>query len=318
MKNKNLILLAALLVLVAVIAIPKLLPESKNYPDKLVELDSLAVDFIQISKGAESITVQRHGDTWRISDPIEYDVEGRSIERVMQQLCNLDVVALTSENADYSQDARYELGDDQALRIKVQAGGSMVMDARLGKASQDNANGFARLESDARIYRTAQPLQRAFPFEISRWIKRDIHMEDLDGLESLVLERKGDLGTLSFALADSVWQVSLKNARGRTQWANEVAEERNFNTAKTHMNNMKISGLANEEQLAALEGHEISLTSRASWSDGREHFVEWVQDSDLSVDRVFARIDGEGYWYELLRYQFDKLNKEADEYRASE
>ncbi len=318
MKNKNFILVAALLVLVAAIAIPKLMPEKKNYPDKLAELDSLAIDFIQVSSGDGAITLQRSGDTWRITDPIAYDAEQGTIERILGQLCHLDVVALTSENPDYSQDDRYELGDTQAVRIKVQAGGTQMMDARLGKASQDNSNGFARLENDSRIYRTAQPLKMRFSTDPSRWIKRDRPMENLDDLERLVLERKGDLGTLTFAKADSVWQVSWTDGRGRSKWSNEAVNESQFNTARTHMNNMRIAGLADAEKTALLNEHEILLTSRAFWADGKEHVVEWVQDKDLSPDRVYARIDGEDLWYEMYRYEFDKLNKAADEYRLSE
>lgn len=311
MKNRNLWLGGLLVVLLLAILLPKVLPESKGYPDTLAVVDTSRVERVELVKGADATTLEKLNGVWTVTAPLTRAADPAAVGRLLDGLADLRVTAKVQDNADHAEDARFELDDAKALRVTVKAAGRTVLEARFGKASSDFASGFARYENEPEIYRTAQNLGTRLSAQRGRWIDKTIFRTEADNLASLTFERAD--GVLRFESRDSLWTMDWAPAKGRG-WSGEPVKETELSALKNAAANLRLTDLADSAQTAALQAVVPQTTQRVALKDGGERVFLWARlESD--ANKVFCRSQDDPTWFAVYKSTLDRFEKEATAFK---
>ncbi len=310
--NRNAILGGVLLVLLAAIFLPKVLPEKKNYPDLLAQVDSAAVDYIRLEQGGEAITLEKSGESWVLSEPLRFDADPAAVGRLLQGLQEIRVIARTSDNSGYEQDRRFELDDDQARRVTLRQGAETVLDARIGKASSDFSNGFARLEGEEPIYRTAQHLAGRIQTRQSGWIKRQLLDHDGNTLSSLSLNH-ADGSRMDFANRDSLWTLTATDRRGRVTIEEREASESLLSSIRNTAARFRISDIGADSLVAKVDAEQPDVVLSYTTAGGEEETIRWYRP-DPESSKILCRVEGYEPWFETFKSNLDRLEKDPEEF----
>lgn len=115
---------------------------------ELPALDTQAISKIEISRGDNTIDLERKGDTWRI-EPGDYPADASLVNRMVDDLVDLKVTALVSETRNY---ARYELGEDKQIRVTAFQDGKAVRTFQIGKPADTLRHTHITLAEDPNVY----------------------------------------------------------------------------------------------------------------------------------------------------------------------
>lgn len=313
MKNKNLLLGVLLAVLVLLIVLPKMMPETKGYPERFAELDTSRVTALDISKGEDRVRIDKQNGQWWLTEPVNWKADARALDRLLAELPELGARALINKNTGGEADDRYELGADQATILRVYEGAEERLALRIGKASQDFSSGFVRYDDSEPIYRSNRNLSSRVPSDPARWLDKLIYKEEQDNLATVQLHR-GD-GTLSFSNADTAWSAEWSPKRGRG-WFEAAVDEAAFSTLRNGVLTLRMSELATAEQAARLAEADIVLSHELGTKDGRSRKVDWARLED-EESKVFCRVDGQDQWLSLYKSSLERLEKEPGEFRSN-
>ena len=312
MRNMNRWLLGLLAVLVLSIVLPRVLPRHRDYPERLGDVDTTAVTKVVLARGADSVQVEKAGAAWRLTAPVAWAADPRMVEGLLAALGDLRVTALANANRKLEADARYELGDAQATRLKVYAGARLALEARLGRASQDYSGSFARLEGKEPIYRLAREVGSRLPANRSRWLDKVVCKVDADSLNAIELQRAD--GVLLFSRADSAWSVRWSPARG-AGWTADAGDAPAFAGLRSTLCNLRMSDLPTPAQAAALALAEPQLSHALSLKDGRRLQFQWTR-LEGERDLAFVRREGEAAWFAVYAGLVDRLEGKPGDFRA--
>jgi hypothetical protein len=312
MKNKNTILGILLLVLILLIALPKIMPEDKGYPDYLAAIDTSNVSRIEILKANESVILEKSNDQWKLIEPVSYAADMNSVNRLLGLLPELKVASLASENEEYSADERFELNDEKATQVKILEGGRLVMDARFGKATKDFSNGFARYTDKETIYRMTQNYSSRFNTRQAGWINKEVYKFDQAELNSIRLEF--DSAVLEFTSGDSLWTANYSAAKSKDSWNSSDLNESNLNSLKSAVSSLRISDLASAETIELLTAKEAALKLSIQTGGSVPTIIEYFMINEED-SKIYCRVNGGSPWYELFKSAYDRLVKPAQDYR---
>jgi hypothetical protein len=287
MRNKNLILLVVLAVLLALIAMPKLLPEKKAYPDQLATIDTAKVQRVHFSKGEETLTLVKDSFGWQVQTEPNWPADDRAMGNILGMLAHLEVASLANSNDDYNHDARYELDDSQALRLEVFEGDAHVLNARLGKASRDYSNSVARLEGEAPIYRMAQNRSNDLPIGRERWLKKELFQLDGATFHQIDLQSEDQI---SLRNQDSLWVGTRTSKNGRS--SSFQLDPKQLEALESNFGTLRFRDLASADQTAKVKEVSPELKVRLKTSDGREVSFDWFRLEEETD--VFCQMNSDG------------------------
>jgi hypothetical protein len=111
-------------------------------------LDTQAITKIEISKGDQTIDLERQDDSWRIA-PGDYPADAGKVNRMLDDLADLKVTALVSETRNYE---RYDLGEDKQIRVTAFQDGKAVRAFQIGKPADTFRHTHITLAEDPNVY----------------------------------------------------------------------------------------------------------------------------------------------------------------------
>ncbi len=82
--NRNTLLAGALLLLLAAIFLPRILPDGRTYPETLAEVDSAAVDRVSITFNRDSVTLALRDGVWYIQGERELPADPSQVARLLE------------------------------------------------------------------------------------------------------------------------------------------------------------------------------------------------------------------------------------------
>lgn len=103
---------------------------------------------IEIQKGDQRVVLTRGGDGWQVS-PGDYPADVSRITPMLDALAELHVTALVSESRNY---ARYELDENQQIRVSAYKDDNAVRTFLIGKAADTWRHTHIRLADDPNVY----------------------------------------------------------------------------------------------------------------------------------------------------------------------
>jgi hypothetical protein len=103
---------------------------------------------IEIGKGNRTVVLTRKDDGWLVA-PGDYPADGNLVDRMLDALADLKVTALVSETRNYS---RYELDENQQIRVTAYQDDKAVRSFRIGKAAETMRHTHITLSDDPNVY----------------------------------------------------------------------------------------------------------------------------------------------------------------------
>lgn len=116
-------------------------------PD-LPDLKTQDLTKIEIGKGDRTVMLTREDDGWLVA-PGDYPADGKLVERMLDALAALKVTALVSETQNYT---RYELDENQQIRVTAYQDDKAVRSFRIGKAAETMRHTHITLSDDPNVY----------------------------------------------------------------------------------------------------------------------------------------------------------------------
>ena len=123
----------------------------------LPEVAKVEISKIEISKGKDSIVLNKRDEKWFIA-PQDYPVDGKLVDAMLNEFEKLTVTTLVSETGDYQ---RYDLGEDKKIAVKAWGGDKLLRDFEVGKAASSFRHTFVKLAEDDRVFHARNNFRNA-------------------------------------------------------------------------------------------------------------------------------------------------------------
>lgn len=156
--KREIVILVALIGLLSAYLLQRTTDRSRYRLPEPPEIKRTEIDRIDITRAGEAITLERKGDGW-IVVPQGFAVEAEAAARMLDALQTVRLSALVSEAGDYQ---RYELDQEQAIKVTAQAGGKEVRNLEVGKTAASFRHTFVKLAGDDRVYQAEGNFQETF------------------------------------------------------------------------------------------------------------------------------------------------------------
>jgi hypothetical protein len=146
-NNKNLYILAGVFVLLVVIAY--LLTAERGQrtttfklDEKILQIDSAAIDKLEIEKNGKKIVLQKTGGNWTITTPVSYPAVNQFVNNALSTLKNYKITSKVSSNP--SNKDKFGFNDTNVTKLTVYQNGSSVGQMLIGNAGPGNAQSYIK------------------------------------------------------------------------------------------------------------------------------------------------------------------------------
>lgn len=129
---------------------------------KVNKIDQGEINKIEISKAGVTISLSGKMDKWKIL-PQEYPADQVKVKDILEAIENLTLTELAAEKGDFQ---RYELDDDQKIRVSAYNDDQILREYDIGKISSTYRHTFVRLANDTKVYYARNSFRSHFEHEI--------------------------------------------------------------------------------------------------------------------------------------------------------
>lgn len=329
-KNKTIISLVVLIVLVGLIFLLKEDPyektEDKALPD-LPKIEAQNIDKLEFVNKTESITFEKRGERWWTSSPKEYLVDDNFDTLVLKKIEKLALDRVVSENKEKHK--KFEV-DESGSQVKVFSKGQALLSVIIGKNTPDYRGTFVRLPDSDVVYATMEVIGGGLKKKLKDWRDKKIFDVDAMDIQKLAFKLKKE----SYSLArvkpeppkDAGPEAKDATPEAKTpppQKGWELVGDDKFNVDKTRANNlastisgMRWSEIVDEPKSLAEYGlgkPKESVTLTIKDADEKTMFLGKI-DEEKRV--MWVSLKGDPKVYQIRKYQYERLTKEKDHYRG--
>lgn len=117
---------------------------------------------IEIGKGDQNVVLTRKDDGWLVA-PGDYPADGNLVDRMLDALADLKVTALVSETRNYT---RYELDENQQIRVTAYQDDKAVRSFHIGKAAETMRHTHITLSEDPHVYHAQGNFRQDFDHSV--------------------------------------------------------------------------------------------------------------------------------------------------------
>lgn len=215
MKKSTYILLALLVVLAGVAYLVTMKPgersvsvETGNY---LVQIDSLAVDKIEVQTPTSKVVLEKKGVEWFVQEPLVYKADQTNIANAIHQAKSLVVKNIISSNPE-----KHNLFqvDSLGTMVTVYEKGTQKASFILGKTGPTFSDSYARLASSNDVALVGGGFSYSFIRPLKEWRDRTIFSLPKENIKAVEFQF-GDT-TFTLAFQDSAWTVGKDSADAST------------------------------------------------------------------------------------------------------
>jgi hypothetical protein len=166
------------------------------------------------------MTMEKRGDAWVLSSPLEYPANRAAVEPIVAALAGLEITA--SAPADDRMLQRMGLDPDHAIEVKAWAGDRVESHFRVGRAGRDET--YVQRVGDARVLTVRGKCRRIFDKSVDEL--RDPVITDFDVTK---IER------VTYASPDGAWEL-VADDRAPGRFVAKGAPIRNFDGERASKN----------------------------------------------------------------------------------
>ncbi len=205
--SKKTLILAALLVVLVLLAFLVLertgeRSESVDETEHLFEIDSAAVDGVELQSRELAVVLRKRGGEWRLEAPIQYRADQGNVASLIGQLKNLGIRAVVSSNPE--KQSIFEVdstGTSVVLRIGEKPAAGLI----IGKMGSTWSETYVRRPDDREVLLVDASLAPLRTRGLKEWRDRGIASVPRETIDRVEFQ----YGDTTFALVreDSVWRV---------------------------------------------------------------------------------------------------------------
>ena len=312
-KSKQLIIAVGVLaVLVSVTLFMRRDPFEKlpkpDYASLLPSRTEGSIDRMMVKNKTGSITVEKRGDKWLITEPQELPAEESIMKEVASSMERLAIVDLASENKE--RQAEYGVAKESPDRIEVKAfsKGNEVLAFFGGGITPGSTGSFIVIPSAPdKVYSTGEPLPFVLSHGIKDWRNRSIVQIPGDDIERLQLTNaKGTLDVEKDAQNqwhkkdDPTWQadpdrlIQLTSLLSKLLWADVIDTPDPATDTGFQFPWAKITVTAKGKDTVILVGKELEAPKGNTW----------------------VKVEGDSKLYQIRKPQSERFAREPDFYKG--
>jgi len=213
-KINNKILLIVFVVLAAAYFGNKYLGNSgeRNFREKLIEIDTSAVDKIVITPPISKhivLTLTKAGSTWDVTnDTIKDDAEMSMVRSMLSTLVSLKPKRLVASSEDKWKE--YQVSDSLSTRVKAYSGDKLLADLIVGKFDFNQQSRtmatFVRRADEKQVYSVDGFITSTFTADFNTLRNKTFLHFNKDDLTSIKFDYPAD-SSFSLSKLNSKWQV---------------------------------------------------------------------------------------------------------------
>ncbi|MBU1170539.1 MAG: DUF4340 domain-containing protein [Proteobacteria bacterium] len=157
MKKEYIVLALIIITLSAYLVFHK--SDSTHYTLPVLEdLSNSDITRIDILHGTTPLTLEKNSDQWVVGDD-KLPANTTMVTAMIKSIKDLKLTALVSESKSYN---RYELDEDNRIRVSAWSKDKMVRTVDVGKAASSFKHTFVKLETDPRVYHAEENIRNIF------------------------------------------------------------------------------------------------------------------------------------------------------------
>jgi hypothetical protein len=201
-KQTWLLVIAAVILLLIYLASRSKTPV-KREAEYFIKVDSTAIQKVEIRSDNSSVVLEKRGDKWWVTDPIEYPANPQYCNELSGKLADLEIENLISEQVD--KQSMFEVTDSAGTLLTITAGGKQPGNIIMGKMSDSYRHTYMRKADSDKIYLVKGVYKSYFNRKAKDWRDKTIASYDRDQLRGFVLTYPNS--TFELTMVDSVWMV---------------------------------------------------------------------------------------------------------------
>jgi hypothetical protein len=155
--------------------------------------DSQQINRLVITNHSESIELNKKDDQWAVG-PKAYAADNVKVKNMIRAAVDLTITDLISESGNYE---RYDLTADRKIDVQAFAGGNMVRNFSVGKASPTYQHTFVRLADDPKVYNARGQLNHTFAHTVNELRDLTVLAFEKDAISAIVIQKGGQSLTLT-------------------------------------------------------------------------------------------------------------------------
>lgn len=236
---------------------------------------------IEIGKGDQNVVLTRKDDGWLVA-PGDYPADGNLVDRMLDALADLKVTALVSETRNYT---RYELDENQQIRVTAYQDDKAVRSFHIGKAAETMRHTHITLSEDPHVYHAQGNFRQDFDHSVDSL--RD---------KTVLAFKKEDVTEYSITTEGKTVTIKKTTTTPAPEGDNAAADAQHENTTAVEWktaDGQSVASDAVQRLLAELSGLKCRtyLTDRAKTDFADPTFIIRINGAAESVLEIFDPAD---------------------------
>jgi hypothetical protein len=291
MKKSTSILLVIFLILAGAAYLVTMKPGERSVSAEsgtyLVQIDSLAVDKIELKTPSSSVVLEKKGVDWFVQAPLVYRADQMNVANAIHQAKSMRVKNIVSNNV---QKHNLFQVDSTGTLVVLYEKGTQKASFILGKTGPTFSDCYARLVNSNDV----ALVDGAYPFTFNRpvkdWRDRTIFSTPRETLKQIEFQFHDT--TFTLALRDSTWMIGKDSA--------------NVSTVETVLSSL--SKLDCDEFVDVAPTPLPPLTAQISVSGTQIRFYEVKEPA-----KYFVRSSSSPQWFEIQPWRANQVLKRKQE-----
>ncbi len=236
---------------------------------------------IEIGKGDQTVVLTRQDDGWMVA-PGDYPADSALVDRMLDALADLKVTALVSETQNYT---RYELDENQQIRVTAYQDDKAVRSFRIGKAADTLRHTYITLSENPNVYHAQGNFRQDFDHSVDELRDKTVLAFKKEDVTEYSITTEGKTVTIT----KTTTTPAPEGDNAATDTAPENATDIEWKTA----DGQPVANDAVQRLLAELSGLKCRtyLTDRAKTDFADPTFLIRINGASESVLEIFDPAD---------------------------
>jgi hypothetical protein len=280
----------------------------KNYSSLFPTRSEGSIDRIAVINKEGSITAEKRGDNWWITDPKALPADSGQLKAAAATLEKMSIVDAASKKQE--RQVEYGLAKDSPERMEVKAfaAGTEVLDFAAGKRSPDGQGTFILLAKDPNtVYVASESVPFIFGRTLKEWRSKTIL----------------DLGR------EAIDRIQITNSKGMLDLVKETGDQwQKKDDPSWHADNVRLGqvldtftrlpwvDVVDDPDPSVDYGFDAPQARTAATAENKDYVLVFGKDVEGPGGNCWLKLDGDPKVYQVRKAILDRFTRDFDTYRG--
>ncbi|MGA7161162.1 MAG: DUF4340 domain-containing protein [Bacteroidota bacterium] len=256
---------------------------SSSNSQLLVTFDSASVDKIEIKSPANSVSLEKKGAEWFLSQPVDYRANQSNVTSLIHQSKNLAVKEIVSSNPEKR--SIFQV-DSAGTLVTIFQNGQQCASFIVGKLGQNYSETYVRKDQSNDVDIIDGPLSFTFKRGVKDWRDKTVFNIPKETITKISYQFPGE--SFSLSLRDSVWMIGDNKPK--------MSDVSSLLTS--------LSSIEADDFVDSVLAPAPKIAATISVGDVQLRFSE-----SKNKDNYFVQTSNSPQWFELQGWRVKKLLK---------